>query len=68
MVVEDPRDGRRGLAQQSARCRRPYWDLYQAVIRGALPALRVGGRWYVADRDADAFLEGQRRAQQEAGP
>ncbi len=31
-----------------------YPRALRAAVDGVLPAVRIGGRWYVADRDLDA--------------
>ena len=50
----------RMLAEQSVRTRAPYGALYAAVLKGTLPATRVGKHWIVRDADADAFVAGMR--------
>jgi hypothetical protein len=46
----------RPLPEQCVRIAAGYGVLWNAVMRAEVPAERVGGRWYISDSAADAWV------------
>lgn len=44
----------RRLADETGRPAPSYRQCYNAVLNGAVPAVRVNGRWFVRDEDVAA--------------